>query len=60
MIQERLYLIQPEPLVGTNRFKIGMTRANNDKRMKSYGKKRVEICVIKCSNVVLIEQILII
>ena len=36
-----IYLIQPPELIGTNRYKFGMSNKNNLDRIKSYGKNTI-------------------
>ncbi len=44
-----IYLIQPEELFGTNRYKFGYSDQNNLKRVKSYG-SNVKVFIVYSSN----------
>lgn len=43
-----VYLVQPETLIGTNRYKIGMSNKTTIERIKQYGKnaKCIAICAV--------------
>ena len=50
-----VYLIQPEILIGTNKYKIGCSEQNNLYRINSY-KKNTRILVIQnCENPFIID-----
>jgi len=55
----QVYLIQPEVLIGTNRFKIGLSKESNLKRLKSYGKGTRLIRIYECNNPKIVEKQLI-
>jgi hypothetical protein len=46
----QVYFIQPEVLLGTDRFKVGKHDKNGLERIKSYGKKTEIIIVWECQN----------
>lgn len=46
----QVYFIQPEVLLGTDRFKVGKHDKNGLERIKSYGKKTEIIIVYECQN----------
>ena len=54
-----LYLIQPCELLGTNRYKIGMSSKNDLSRMKAYKKNSRYICIMECDNFYHVERLLI-
>lgn len=54
-----VYLIQPCELVGTNRYKIGMSSLNNLSRLKSYKNGSRYICFFECENALAVEKELI-
>lgn len=43
-----IYLIQPSALVGTNRYKIGMSEVNNLSRLQSYNKNTRYLVMMDC------------
>lgn len=45
-----IYLVQPETLLGTNRYKFGMSEKNVDKRIVQYHDKTEIICKYYCQN----------
>ncbi len=45
-----IYLIQPAEYIETDICKIGCSRNNNLKRVKSYGKGTRYLCVMECKN----------
>lgn len=47
-----VYLVQPDNLIGTNRYKIGMSNCTNDSRLKSYGKKTIIHGYFECENAI--------
>lgn len=51
-----VYLVIPPELKGTNRVKIGMSKLNNDSRIKSYGKGTVTVIKYNCCNVNITEN----
>jgi T5orf172 domain-containing protein len=53
-----IYLLQPAELVGINRFKIGISNANNLKRCNSYKNGTRYLCIFECNNPLKLEQII--
>lgn len=53
------YLIQPVELVGTNRYKIGMSALSNLSRMKSYKNGTRYLCILECVDALAVERQLI-
>jgi hypothetical protein len=53
-----VYLIQPEILLGTNKYKIGCSSKNNMNRINSYGKNTRKIYIEECINPFEIEKII--
>jgi hypothetical protein len=51
-----IYLIQPELLINTNKFKIGMSKKNDLSRLKSYHSGTRFICIMCCENPLIIEK----
>lgn len=51
-----VYLIQPAELVGTNRYKIGMSRVNNLSRLQSYKVGTRYIFVCECADALVAER----
>lgn len=51
-----IYLIQPELLINTNKFKIGMSKKNDLNRLKSYHSGTRFICIMSCKNPLIIEK----
>lgn len=45
-----VYMVIPEELKSTNRVKIGMSKLNNDSRIKSYGKNVELVIKFTCDN----------
>lgn len=45
-----VYLIQPEELLGTNRYKVGCSTKPNISRLKSYKQYSHLLCAYKCTN----------
>lgn len=43
-----IYLIQPSALVGTDRYKIGMSEVNNLSRLQSYNKNTRYLVMMDC------------
>lgn len=54
-----VYLIQPCELVGTNRYKIGMSSLSNLSRLKSYKNGSRYICFFECEFALQVEKELI-
>jgi hypothetical protein len=54
-----VYLIQPVELVGTNRYKIGMSSLDNLNRMKSYKNGTRHLFICEKSNALEVERKLI-
>jgi hypothetical protein len=54
-----VYLIQPEELLGTDEYKIGMSNSSSIRRVRSYGYDSDCIATWKCSNPSEVEQYLI-
>lgn len=54
-----VYLIQPVELVGTNRYKIGMSRLNNLSRLRSYKIGTRYITMFDCDDARSVERSLI-
>lgn len=50
-----IYLIQPSELVGTNRYKIGMSKNPNLDRCKSYKKGSRYLCIMECTEPSVLE-----
>lgn len=50
-----IYLIQPSELVGTNRYKIGMSNNPNLDRCKTYKKGSRYLCIMECMNPLVLE-----
>jgi len=53
-----IYLIQPEELIGTNRYKIGISSKNNISRINSYKKNTIIIYVLECYDPLNLEKII--
>lgn len=51
-----VYLVQPEILLETDKYKIGLSKDNNLSRIKSYGKNTRIIIIRECENPYLIEK----
>jgi hypothetical protein len=51
-----VYLVQPCELVGTNRYKIGMSNQDNLNRLKSYKNGSRYLCFFEQSNALKIEK----
>jgi len=51
-----IYLIQPEELVGTNRYKIGCSVKNDLSRVNSYKKQSRYLCIMECKNPFILEK----
>lgn len=45
-----IYLVQPKSDLGTDLFKIGMSRKNTTQRINQYGRETQIICTRECSN----------
>ncbi len=54
-----VYLVQPSVLVGTNRYKIGMSALSDLSRLKAYGNGTRYICILECEDYREVEQLLI-
>jgi hypothetical protein len=54
-----VYFIQPVELVGTNRYKIGMSRLDNLSRLRSYKVGTRYIAMFDCDDARLVERSLI-
>ena len=54
-----VYLLQPADDLGSNCFKIGMSKSNTTKRINQYGSKSQIICTRECSNPRDVEKTLI-
>jgi hypothetical protein len=54
-----VYLIQPEELIGTVEYKIGMSNSSSIRRVRSYGYGSDCIATWKCSNPLEVEKYLI-
>ena len=50
-----IYLIQPSELVGTNRYKIGMSKNPNLDRCKSYKLGSRYLCIMECTEPSILE-----
>ena len=50
-----IYLIQPSELVGTNRYKIGMSKNPNLDRCKSYKLGSRYLCIMECTEPSVLE-----
>lgn len=55
-----VYLVQPVELVGTNRYKIGMSSLANLTRMQSYKNGTRHLCIFEKANALAVERKLII
>lgn len=53
-----IYLIQPEELIGTKRFKIGCSSKTNLDRLKNYKKGTRHILIMECYNPFSLEKII--
>lgn len=53
-----VYLIQPEILIGTNRYKIGCSSKENINRLKSYSCNSRFLCVMNCNKPFEFEKII--
>ena len=53
-----IYLIQPEELIGTDLYKIGISSKNNISRINSYKKNTIIIYVLECYNPLNLEKII--
>lgn len=51
-----VYLIQPEELLGTDRYKMGCSTKPNISRLKAYKKNSHLLCAYKCTNPFEIEK----
>ena len=51
-----IYLIQPELVINTNKFKIGMSKKNDLSRFKSYHSGTRFICIMCCENPLIVEK----
>jgi len=51
-----IYLIQPEELIGTKRYKIGYSKKSDLSRPNSYKKNSRYLCIMECKNPRIIEQ----
>jgi hypothetical protein len=51
-----IYLLQPAELVGTNRYKIGISSKDNLNRLKSYGNGTRYIFFMECLDFLYIEN----
>lgn len=51
-----VYLVQPATLVGTNRYKVGMTSMNNLNRVKSYGQGTRYLCIFEREDAAQMEK----
>ena len=51
-----VYCIQPATLVGTNRYKIGMSDIENLGRMKSYKNGSRYLCIFDCDDALDVER----
>ena len=49
-LQGSVYLVQPDTLIGINRYKIGLTKQNDFSSLQSYGKNRRVLCIRGCNN----------
>lgn len=54
-----VYLVQPVELIGTKRYKIGMSSLNNLNRMKAYKNGTRYLCICEKANANTIEKKLI-
>ncbi len=54
-----VYLVQPEVLIGTDRFKIGKSTEKGLDRIKSYGKGTNILYICKCNNPTNVELLVI-
>lgn len=53
-----IYLLQPCELVGTNRYKIGMSSKTDLSRIKSYKNGSRYISIMECKNYLNVERII--
>lgn len=51
-----VYLVQPATLVGTNRYKVGMSSKNDLNRVKSYGSGTRYLCIFEQDDAVNMER----
>lgn len=51
-----VYLIQPVELVGTNRFKVGMSSLSNLSRVRSYKKGSRYLFICECVDALFVER----
>lgn len=51
-----IYLLQPAELVGTDRYKIGISSKDNLNRLKSYGGGTRYIFFMECDNYLFVEN----
>lgn len=56
MSKGTIYLIQPDILVGTNRYKIGCSKSPDLQRCNSYKKGSRFICIMECINPLILEK----
>ena len=53
-----IYLVQPCELVGTQRYKIGMSSKNDLSRIRSYKNGSRYISIMECENYLIVERLL--
>lgn len=51
-----VYFLQPAELVGTDRYKVGMSGKNNLSRVKSYKSGTRYLCIMECADALKIEK----
>lgn len=54
-----IYLVQPTDFVGTDIYKIGMSNSNTIKRIRSYGRRCINVVSRECDNPLEVENELI-
>jgi len=55
-LEGTIYLIQPTLLIGTNKYKIGMSKKNDLRRLESYHNGTRNICILSCKYPLTIEK----
>ncbi len=51
-----VYFVQPYDMVGTDRYKVGMSALDNLSRAKSYGSGTRYLCILDCPDAALVER----
>jgi hypothetical protein len=54
-----LYFLQPCLVVGSNKYKIGMSSKDSLTRVRSYHEGTIYLCIVSCNNYLEVEKILI-